>query len=76
MKEKVNSRKIQITLTDDEYQTLNRLSELKGRPMAALFLEVIRETDGFVVLRKMVKANEKIVSLKGDLKKNMMKYPI
>lgn len=68
MKEKY-SRKIQITLTEEEYQTLVRLSDLQNRPVATVFMEFVREANTFKVLRKVVVATEKIISFKGIFKR-------
>lgn len=58
------SRKIQITLTEDEYQTLVKLSDLQNRPVATVFMEFVREANTFNVLKKVVTATEKIVRFK------------
>lgn len=63
------TKKIQISLTEDEYQTLVRLSELQGKPMATVFMEFVREANTFGVLKKVVGATEKILSFKGIFKR-------
>lgn len=63
------SRKIQITLTEDEYQTLVKLSDLQNRPVATVFMEFVREANTFKVLKKVVTATEKIVRFKDLFKR-------
>lgn len=63
------SRKIQITLTEDEYQTLVKLSDLQNRPVATVFMEFVREANTFNVLKKVVTATEKIVRFKDLFKR-------
>lgn len=58
------TKKIQITLTIDEYETLMKLSELQKRPMATVFMDFVREANTFVVLKKVLSASEKIVRFK------------
>lgn len=72
MQKNEETKKIQITLTLDEYETLVKLSELQKRPMATVFMDFVREANTFVILKKVVTATEKIVRFK-DLfrRKNM-----
>ncbi|MGX3014380.1 hypothetical protein ACWIVY_10895, partial [Ursidibacter sp. B-7004-1] len=63
------TKKIQITLTMEEYETLARLAELQGKPMATIFMDFVREANTFVVLKKVVSATEKIVSIKSIFRK-------
>ena len=64
MQKNEETKKIQITLTFDEYETLVKLSELQKRPMATVFMDFVREANTFVVLKKVVTATEKIVGFK------------
>lgn len=64
MQKNEETKKIQITLTLDEYETLVKLSELQKRPMATVFMDFVREANTFVVLKKVVTATEKIVRFK------------
>lgn len=64
MQKNEETKKIQITLTLDEYKTLVKLSELQKRPMATVFMDFVREANTFVVLKKVATATEKIARFK------------
>lgn len=63
-KKKTETKYLKLSLTPEEYETLAKLSELQGRPMATLLLEFIREANVFTVLGKVAKATEKIQNFK------------
>lgn len=63
-------RKIQITLTESEYQTLVRLGEIDGKPVATVFMAFVREAGTFTVLEKTVKMAEKVLAFKEKFKRD------
>lgn len=68
-KKKTETKYLKLSLTPEEYETLAKLSELQGRPMATLLLEFIREANVFTVLGKVAKATEKIQNFKAMFRK-------
>lgn len=62
-------KKIQISLTEEEYEILVKLSALQKKPMSTVFMDFVREANTFTVLKKVVGATEKILSFKGIFKR-------
>lgn len=56
--------RMMVTLTKEEYEILNRVAELDGKPMATLFMKFVRDAKVFTVLNKVVKATEALIAAK------------
>ena len=44
-----------ITLTPEEFETLKRVAEAEGKPVATVFMHFVREAKVFTVLKKSLK---------------------
>lgn len=51
---------IKITITEDEYNILRELSELQGKPSATVFIDFVRESKTFEILKKVAGAGKVI----------------
>lgn len=59
---------VKIGLTPDEYETIARLAEIDGKPVATFYINFMREAGTFTVLKQVLKASEKVLEIKGKFK--------
>lgn len=71
MKTQNQVRKIQVTLTEEEYETLVKFAELHNKPVATAFMDFVREANTFSVLKKVIGAAEKIIGFKNIFKRKV-----
>lgn len=72
-KQREKGHRLLITVTDEEYKLLKRLSEATDSPMASEFLLVARDLGVFVFIRAILSVGEKLVSVVSPLKKTARK---
>lgn len=61
---KDTSVRLLITLTPEEFETLKRVAEFEGKPVATVFMHFVRDAKVFTVLKKVVKAAEALIAAK------------
>lgn len=56
-----------VTLTKQEYELLERVHKMNGRPMATIFMEVVREMKWLGFAQKCFWVAEKILKIKDNI---------
>lgn len=61
--------RVNVTMTEEEFNIVHRVAEIEGKPVAAVFMRFVRDAKVFGVLAKVLKAMEMVVKVKSVFKK-------